>query len=226
MGVLDKFASASRTRRTYDVVTDAALQAEHDRLAAGLDDAVRADQRDGSAANPTPNLTRLVEAMEALRERMEASKVTFTIEPMAWTDRVNLQSLHPPRGGQQLDQMRGYNVVTFLPELIKASTVSVEDADGDVATEIPDEAWQSMFSVLNYGSVDRLAGLALNVNDEDVRVPSSARSLLESQDSGASLAQPSPGTSRRNGSAGGSRRGSRTSSTAKKAAVTPAGSSA
>jgi hypothetical protein len=227
MSVLDKFATASRVRRTYTLVLDAEAQAEHDRLTLSLDDAVSADQRDGSLADPTPNLRRRVEQMEALRERMLASRVTFAIEPLPWTERVNLQSLHPPRDGQRMDQVRGYNVETFLPALIKASTVSVADAQNpdDVATDIPDDAWDSLFATLNFGGVDRLAGLALDVNDEDVRVPSSARSLIESQDSGASSESPSPGTSAPSASEAGSRRSSTRSSTAKKAAAKRAASS-
>lgn len=217
MGVLDKMRGATRARRVHTLCLDAGIQAEHDRLTAGLQAAADRDAREASLAHPAKHLTEQVEKLEAIRDRMQDSLVTFTIEPMLWMERIALQAKHPPRKNQAVDTFNGYNVETFLPALVKASTVSVEDAEGDVETDVPDDAWDTMFATLNYGGVDRLSRFALEVNDEDVAVPTSARSLLGSQDSGTSLAQPSPGTSPRSGSEGGSPLSSPTSSTTKKA---------
>lgn len=217
MGVLDKIRGATRARRIHTLCLDAALQAEHDRLQAGLQDAADLDAREASLATPASHLLEVVEQLEAVRDRMQDSLVTFAMEPMPWSERIALQALHPPREGQVLDAINGYNIETFLPALVKASTVWVEDADGDRVSDVPDDAWENIFATLNYGGVDRLSRHALEVNDEDTRVPTSARSLLESQDSGASLAQPNPGTSPHDDSEDGNRPTSPTSSTTTKA---------
>lgn len=228
MGVLAKLTAATPQRRTHTLCLNAQLQAEYDRLADSLDTAREKDLREASLESTLPNLTALVEQMETIRDQMQDSLVTFTIEQVEWTERIALQALHPPRDDQAIDLMRGYNITTFLPALVRASTVQVEDTDGDViaGVDIPDETWESFTRALNYGGMNRLAGFALAVNDEDAAVPTSARSLLGSQASGASLAQPEPGTSPRSGSEAGSRPRSRRSSTTPKATPKPAESPA
>jgi hypothetical protein len=78
---------------------------------------------------------------------------------------------------------------------------------------------------LNLNQVNKLIGGADYVMNGETAVPPSARSLLKSQDFGASLAQPDPGTSPPSDSAAGSRPTSPKSSTKKKAR-TPEGSGA
>jgi len=150
---------------------------------------------------------------------------------------IALQAEHPPRDGNLGDRLRGFNSDTFYRALVRRSCLSVTGADEDEVTEIPDAVWDSLLGrpatedqpavagSLNLRQVDRLIAAANVVNDAETAVPPSARSLLESQDSGASLAQPSPGKGPRpSDSKGGSRRGSPKSST-KKTAPTQAGSS-
>ncbi len=154
---------------------------------------------------------------------------------MDWDDRILLQAQHPPREGNMADRLRGFNVSTFVPAIIKACCVKATGHAGDEATEIPDEKWGHLLGnpdadppirpALASGQVTKLFAAAQDSNQGESRVPPSARFLLESLDSGASLAQPSPGTPPRSGSTAGSRRTSRKSTTAKKAASTKAGSS-
>ncbi len=226
MGVLDTMATASPTKRELEIILDAELAAKWEDLSAQLERAADADIDSGSLA--LPETTRIVNEMEEIRDQVAASKVRFIFEQMDWTDRVDLQAAHPPRDGKVADRMRGFNVATYVPALIKGSCVKVVDANGDEATEIPDETWDRLLGnpdakppirpALAEGKVTELFVKAQEANQGETRVPPSARFLLGRQDSGASLAQPSPGTSPRSGSTGGSRRTSRKSSATKKAA--------
>lgn len=243
MSVLDKLAAASTRTREETLILDAALEEKWERLSRGLDQAISADEKvtadtvDGQAPSlAMPATTKAIDELEAIREQVEASQVTFTFAPMDWTERLTLQSNHPPREGNVVDQMRGYNTATFIAALIKATCVKVVDAAGDESTDIPSATWDHLLGnpdtdppvkpTLTHGQVARLFAAASATDTGVSRVPPSARFLLGVQDSGASLAQPSPGTSPRSASAAGSRRGSQRSSTAKKAAPKKAGSSA
>jgi len=236
MGVLDTMASATLTTREETLILDAALATKWDALSRELDQAARADSAAEGGSLALPETTRVVNEMDAIRDQVMASQVTFTFQPMDWVERIQLQAEHPPRAGSAGDRVRGFNVSTFVPTIIKACCVKVTDAAGDEATEIPDETWDRLLGnpeadppvrpTLASGQVTRLFAAAMESNQGESRIPPSARFLLGSQDSGASLAQPSPGTSPQSGSKAGSPRGSRKSSTAKKAASTKAGSSA
>lgn len=238
MGVLDKLDTASVGHRDVEIILDAALQAQWDELNRQLDDAITDDSKGvvGEGASlAMPATTRVIDEMDEIRERVLASRVTFRMEPVDWRARLPLQADHPPREGNLIDQVRGYNIETFTPALIRASCVKVVDSDGDEATDIPDEKWLNLLGdptadppvkpKLTANQVAQLFAGAQEADQGVTQVPPSARFLLDSQDFGASLAQPSPGTSPRSDSAGGSPRTSRKSSTAKKAPAKKAKSS-
>lgn len=217
MSVLDTLKSASKARRTVSLILNAELADEWERLKDDLDDAARKDEQSGSMKDPYPETRGVLERMEELREQVAASEVTFEFGRMEWVARAALQSEHPPRPNNLLDKARGYNAETFVPALIRASCLSVTDTSGDTTSDVPDEVWDSLFATLSLRQVQKLHAGATQVNDEETQVPFSARSLLESQAFGASLAQPEPGPARpRSASKGGSRRGSAKSSATKK----------
>jgi hypothetical protein len=226
MGVLDTLDTASRTTRTETIILDADLARQWDELSQRLDQAAKSDTDKGSLA--LPETTRVVNEMDALRDRVLASQVTFTFQQIDWDARVLMQAEHPPRAGNAADRIRGFNLSTFVPATIKACCVKVTDGTGDEATEIPDEKWDRLLGnpeadppirpALAAGHVTKLFAAAQETNQGESRIPPSARFLLESQDSGASLAQPSPGRSPRSASKAGSPRGSQKSSATKKAA--------
>lgn len=235
MGVLDTLGAATTGTVQVTLILDGALDAEWTRLSLELSNASQVDYDNGSLAMPAT--TAIVEQMEAIRERVEASQVTFDFVPMEWPDRLTLMAKHPAREGDVVDQMRGYNVTTYISALIKASCVKVTDQQGDESTTIPDSTWTHLLGdpnanppvkpALAPGQVTRLHSAATDANQGASRVPPSARSLLVSQDSGASLAQPGPGKApHRNGSEDGNRPGSPKSSTGKKAAAKKVRSSA
>lgn len=227
MGVLDTLEAATPIRRAVTMCVDGALQAEWDAANEALDVAARSDASSGSLALPA--VTAAVNHLDDLRDRVQASEVTFLFERMPWTDKIALKAAHPPRDGNLPDAFNGYNVESYTRALIRASVVSVTGAGGDTVKKVPAKTWDSLLGsearvghkiqpgTLNTKQVDRLVRAAMQVNDGENAVPPSARSLLESQDSGASLAQPSPGTSPPSGSEAGSPPGSPKSSATKTA---------
>lgn len=222
MGVLDKLDAASTARRKVSLILDAALEAEWRDLKDQLDQAATADVDTGSLAMPAT--TKVVNAMEAIRERVAASEVTFHFESVDWRERVRLQAEHPPRKDNRVDAFRGYDVEAFTPAIIRKTCVGVTDNEGDEPTPIPDETWDRLLGTdgakpqLSLGQIDLLYAATTEVNEGLAAVPRSARFLLGSQASEASLAQPTPGTSPRSASKAGSRPTSRKSSATKKAA--------
>ena len=225
MSVLDTLRAATPRRHTVKMCMDGALQAEWDSLLDELDAAAESDGQSGSLARPAT--AEVAERLDAIRDQVLASEVAFTFshEALPWSKRIALQADHPPRDGNAFDRVRGFNVETYYPALIRATCVSVTGADGETVTDSPDDVWDSLLGSddtpgsLNMAQVNKLASAAEVVVNGETAVPPSARSLLVSQDSGASLAQPGPGQeSAPSGSEDGSRRGSPKSSTTKKAA--------
>jgi hypothetical protein len=228
MGVLDRLASATKARREVTLILDVALEAQWHALREKLSEAADADVlatinaegevEGASMANAMPATTALVEQMEAIREQVEASQVIFTFESLAWSDRIILQAAHPPREGNRLDTLQGANLDTFMPAMIRATCIGVREREDEEPETVPDETWDELLPTLAYAQMQRLYDGAAQVNDGLAQVPSSARFLLETQDSEASSPQPGPGTSAPSGSTGGNRRGSRKSNATKKAA--------
>lgn len=229
MSVLDTLAQASRLRRPCELIVDAALDAQWTQLRNQLEDAAAEDQARGSLA--AENTRRVVDAMEAIRDKVDASRVTFVFEQLDWTRRLSLQAEHPPRKNNLLDQARGFNVESYTRAVIPECCVGViepyDDAEDPEPVPVPEATWNNLLGdpedeatrpTLNFAQVNQLYLTATAVNDEAPRVPTSARYLLESLGSVASSPSPRPGTSRRAGSADGSRRGSRKSTATKKAA--------
>lgn len=214
MGVLDKIDAATTGTATVKLILNKALDAEWRRLMGQLNEAAAKDAREGSLQASATR--KVVEAMDEVRDQVADAEVAFRLEQLHWAKYPALLVKHPPRDGVALDQLQGFNYETFVPAVIKAAFTSATDTDGDTQTELPDEKWETLLASLSTVQANELFAAAKGLNTEKTSVPPSARSLLGSQDSGASLAQPSPGTSRRNASKGGSRRGSPKSSVTKK----------
>jgi hypothetical protein len=125
VSVLDTIRAATPTRKDVTMCLDGALQAEWDKALADLDEAAQADGNSGSLALPA--VTAAVDHLDSLRDRVQASEVTFTFaaDSLSWGGYLRLQSEHPPREGNTLDRIRGFNVETFYPALIRKTCVSV-----------------------------------------------------------------------------------------------------
>lgn len=200
MSALDTLRAATPARKTVWLCMDAALEAEWDRTLAEYENAEDIDH----SSLEKPRTLEMAERLDAVRDRMRASEVGFTFERVGPWQGLALQSQHPPRDGNPIDRIRGFNIETYYPALIRAACVSVSKR-GEDPEPIPDEVWDSLLGkpavgeipavvgTLNTSQTNKLIGAAQHVNDGETKVPPSARSLLESQDFGASLAQPSPG---------------------------------
>lgn len=212
--VLSALEEATPTSKSVWLCLDGAVQAKWDECLERMDDAKNSDG--GSLAKP--ELTAAVEEMEGLREQYHASGRFFRFERMPWEKKIALQADHPPRDDDIADRIQGVNIVTYYPALIRGSCVEVTDREGNAA-KVPDSLWdrllgtQDAAGALNAKQVDTLAKAAKFVNEGANAVPPSARSLLESQDFGASLAQPGPGTSPLDDSEDGNPPGSPSTST-------------
>jgi hypothetical protein len=191
MGVLDTIARASAATKEVALCLDAELTAEHDRLQKAMQDALQSDSM------AMTGYTEAVQGLEACRDKMAASEVTFTFERIPWVRRSELREEHPARDDHPGDQSMGFNVETYVPALIRESCVSVIDATGDKANaaDIDDEAWDTLLGALNYAQVDRLYSAAAWVNDGAPTVPISALGLLPTQDEDESSKRPEPGES-------------------------------
>jgi hypothetical protein len=165
----------------------------------------------------------IADRMDQVRDRFLASAVTFTFaaDGLSWGEYLRLQAEHAPREGNTLDRIRGFNVETFYPALIRKTCISVSAPDGEPES-VPDDVWDTLLGdgekrgSLNLTQVNKLISGADYVMNGETAVPPSARSLLKSQDFGASLALPDPGTSAPSGSEAGSQSGSPSTSTTKK----------
>ena len=213
MSVLDTMRSATALSRRVTLCLDGALQDEYDRLVAALTDAAIAD-KESLAREHT---SYVAEQMEAVREKMQAAEVSFTFGALPWLRRLALTGEHPPRDGNIGDKNSGYNIETYIPALIREACTSVTGADGDTITDIPDDVWDAMLASLNFQQVDTLFSAAQSANDSATTVPMSARGLLSTPVSDASLGSRKTGTSARAGSQAGNRPSRRKSSTTSKA---------
>lgn len=238
MSVLDTLRAATPARTTVTMCVDGSLQAEWENVQEELADV---DVNSGSLAKTA--VGEIADRMDEVRARVLASEVTFTFERLGPWDEIALRADHPPRDTNPIDRLRGFNVETYYAALIRACCTSVTKRGSDDPEPVPDDVWGGLLGApaatdaegnvvtpavrgsLNTRQVNNLIAAAEKVNGGETTVPPSARSLLESQDFGASLAQPSPGTPPPSGSKGGSRPTSRKSST-KKTARTPEGSPA
>lgn len=228
MGALDRLAQATKARRDVTLILDVALEAEWQALREKLTEAADSDvlsainaegQVEGpSMADAMPATSALVERMETIREKVEASQVIFTFESLSWSDRITLQAAHPPRPGNRLDDLQGANLDTFMPAIIRATCTGVREQEDAEPEPVPPETWEALLPTLAFAQMQRLYDGAATVNDGLAQVPSSARFLLETQDSEASSPLPGPGTPASSASTGGSRRTSRKSSATKKVA--------
>ena len=208
MSALDTLRAATPTRKSVTMCLDGALQAEWDAAVDAVNEAAKADASEGSLAGAMPATEAAFEHLDELADRVSADEVTFLFaaERLSWGEYLRMQAEHKPREGNLLDRLKGFNVETFYPVLVRATCASVSSAGGDEET-VPDDVWDTLLGdgekpgSLNLKQVNNLVAGAEFVMNGETAVPPSARSLLKSRDFGASLALPSPGTSPPSGSA-------------------------
>lgn len=171
------------------VCTRADLVAEWKRLAQELTEAKAQDLADPRLAGGAT--AALVERLEGLRGQVEASTVEFWLRALPRKRWSELADAHPPRkdGGKvhPEDEALGVNRETFLPALVRASTVE---------PKLRDETWQALLDgegeLLGEQQWRRLWRACWALNMTQVDVPFSVAGLLTSPASGSGSGSPEP----------------------------------
>ncbi|MEU5946315.1 hypothetical protein ABZ793_12225 [Micromonospora sp. NPDC047465] len=171
------------------VCTRADLVAEWKRLAQQLTEAKARDAADPRLAGGAT--AALVERMEALRGQVEESTVEFRLRALPRKRWNELADAHPPRqkdGKVHPDDVAlGVNIETFLPALVRASTVE---------PKLKDKTWAALLDaegeLLGEQQWRRLWKSCWNLNVADVNVPFSVAGLLTSPGSGSESGSPEP----------------------------------
>lgn len=172
------------------VCTRADLVAEWRRLGRDLTEAKARDAADPRLAGG--NTATLVERMEALRAQVDASTVVFRLRALPRKRWAELADAHPPRkeaGGtvHSDDQALGVNRETFLPALVRASTVE---------PQLKDETWAALLDpegdLLGEQQWRKLWRACWNLNMAEVDVPFSVAGLLTMERSVSGSGSPDP----------------------------------
>lgn len=150
------------------------------KVKAGVDPRVGGD---GTAA--------LVERMEAIRAEVEASTVEFVLRALPRKRWNELADAHPPRKQNGKvhpdDAALGANSATFLPALVRASTVE---------PKLRDETWQALLDpdgeLLGEQQWRRLWRACWALNVQELDAPFSVAGLLTSRVSGSDSGSPDP----------------------------------
>lgn len=171
------------------VCTRADLVAEWKRLAQELTEAKARDLADPRLAGGAT--TALVERLEGLRAEVEASTVEFRLRALPRKQWNNLADAHPPRQKDGKvhpeDVNLGANAATFLPALVRASTVE---------PKLKDETWAALLDpdgeLLGEQQWRRLWRACWNLNVAAIDVPFSVAGLLTTELSASGSGSPEP----------------------------------
>ena len=108
------------------VAEAAKLRAEDKRLA--LDEA---RQKAGELTGlPDPRREEIQARLEQLDDQIASGQIHITVTALTAGAYRNLLKNHPPKDGDQLDEKVGYDVDTFGAALIRATTLTAEDHEG------------------------------------------------------------------------------------------------
>jgi hypothetical protein len=169
MASIDDILKRAKPReRTVTVCLAGDLAAEAERLEAELARVTQDAWQTTSLASATPGAA-VAKKIEAVRKRMTASEVTFTLRALghrAWSDLV---AAHPSE-----DEGQAFDPVAFSPALVAACA-----ADPEMSVEQVGQ----LSDVLNQGQVQELIDAAFDVNSAPTAVPFSfaASAILASR---------------------------------------------
>ncbi|MFF0823065.1 hypothetical protein ACFYUR_22110 [Micromonospora haikouensis] len=169
-------AAARLPERTVPICLRGDLTAEFEDLERQLDDALRTPatslKGDGSGA--------IADRMEALRSEMLAHTYRFRLRAMTRPRWHAFVAEHPPRpDGDQVDardRVRGVNVETFFPALVRESVVDPQLDAGE---------WDRLIGeVLTDRQFDELSTAAWSLNRGEVDIPFSPAASRMTRSSG------------------------------------------
>lgn len=148
--------------------------------------------------------SQLAKEIEALEAEMKAAVVTFTLQGLGRAAWRELEAEHPARKDHDVDTFYGFNTDTIFDSALPLSIVSPE-LDADRVAKIADK--------LTAGQFEKLALAILRLNKQDSEAPFSQAASLITRATGVMSKRPPASESHTNGSRGGSRKRSRSTST-------------
>lgn len=117
-----------------------------------------------------PEATAIAKRMEALREEMAESTVTFRLRAKSRKDFRQFLVTHAPREGNADDRAMGFNIDTYFDDLVRESIVD---------PVLSEEQWEALSEALTANQWMHLQNAAVELNQDEVSVPfSHAASLL------------------------------------------------
>lgn len=156
----DLLKKASLPERAVSIVLDRALVAEFQRLEDALSDARQRRAGDERLASDAKSLA---EQIEALREKMQASTVTFTLRGMKAADWRALKAKHPIGDDPTpVDQHLGADTNGLFNEAVRSSIVS---------PDLDDDDWTGLVDVLTEGEWDKFTNAVYALNEEGTGIP-------------------------------------------------------
>lgn len=151
-------ANAQRPIRKLDICTRGDLVDAYETLDARLKALGDVDQLGGH-----PDAAPIRAQLEALREQMRDSEITFVIRGLDPREYTKLLAQHPPRDGVAQDKAMGFNVDEMVDKLIRLGTEE---------PELDEEDWENLFGrAINKATYAQLTNAAWSANAIDVSVP-------------------------------------------------------
>lgn len=197
MTAKDRIKGAQRQRKFARINLRGDLVAEIESLEQQLETLRDSDRVAGSPLRMTdiPEQTILAERIEGLREQMGEEWLDLTLEQQSWHDWRAFKTANPPREGDDYDQLVGVQfdalVEEFMPKCVVDPKLDAED-------------WEGIFQKVSPASIRDLGGVAFSLHEITLDVPKSLVASVVMRRSEGASAQPEPGESASDGTAGGS----------------------
>jgi hypothetical protein len=93
---------------------------------------------------------------------INSGRVRLVIKGLTRGEFRRLLAAHPPREGDELDKVTGYNGDTFLDEFVSSAIVSTHDLDGN---EVPNE-WVKWADEMTRGQWEQLLKVCLDLTND------------------------------------------------------------
>jgi len=149
---------------------------EHDILAQELASLTVTGKRLAGGPGSTAEKREIAEKIASLEDQIEAVQVTFKFEALPIHKYRAIADSNPPRRGDEIDQMVGYNRDAVLDRMVRASMLepSFDDCEEDGCSHGDCGTWQQFVRVCNPGEWQELRNTVNSVNRGVVESPKSA----------------------------------------------------
>ncbi len=178
-------------RRTVVSLYLGNYEAELDELYNQVMKAQRAESVQPKRMSSKSEAFALAKRYDELAEEARESAVEVTVWAVSFRTWTELEEKHPPRPGNQRDQLSGFNRAGFLADLVTASLAS--DPDGgidprdldkllEVGGKILDELGGEEMSRFHYAKLEKAAW---DMNNSEVDLPKESLAYVITQANGA-----------------------------------------